>query len=231
MPEFLLFNCSSPDCGRKIKIAKPSKAGVFAVECPHCGQERKIRWDGPSRPADNSKAPAIELNEEFIVDCAYKVRCPHCGKEEFGFKTDKPGHRVVPCPACKGGIGFEVRGKTAQVADSLSLQRHRGKLTVQRFGIKKKEFRLSDGVNTIGRYDENEPSDISIHNDSTMSRRSVQIEVMMTEKGYRFKMTVLKTTNPVLLNGKPLGKEESVSLNFGDIITMGKTKFRFDKEN
>ena len=51
-----------------------------------------------------------------------------------------------------------------------------------------------------------------------------------TSSGNTFKLTVLKSTNPVLLNGNALAKGEAVSLNFGDIITMGKTRFRFDRD-
>ena len=71
---------------------------------------------------------------------------------------------------------------------------------------------------------------IAIKNDSTVSRRSVKIEVNYTSSGNTFKLTVLKSTNPVLLNGNALAKGEAVSLNFGDIITMGKTRFRFDRD-
>ena len=63
-----------------------------------------------------------------------------------------------------------------------------------------------------------------------MSRRSVQVEVVCTERGYTFRLTVLNATNPVLHNDRQLKPGESVSLNFGDSITMGKTRFRFEKE-
>ena len=88
---------------------------------------------------------------------------------------------------------------------------------------------LSEGRNTIGRYDEDVNSDIAIKNDPSMSRRSVEIYVLHSMKGYEFKLTVLKATNPVLHNGHPIADGESVSLNFGDSIVMGKTKFRFDE--
>lgn len=63
-----------------------------------------------------------------------------------------------------------------------------------------------------------------------MSRRSIEILVQQSDKGYTFKLTVLNATNPVLHNNKPLMKGESVSLNFGDTILLGKTKFRFEKD-
>ena len=106
----------------------------------------------------------------------------------------------------------------------------RGKLVLLRRGWLNKDYPLSPGSCVIGRYDEDEVSDIAIKNDSTVSRRSVKIEVNYTSSGNTFKLTVLKSTNPVLLNGNALAKGEAVSLNFGDIITMGKTRFRFDRD-
>ncbi len=107
----------------------------------------------------------------------------------------------------------------------------KGKLTLLRKGWVNKNYHLNEGKNVIGRHDESEMSDISIKNDSAMSRRSVEIEVRRTDKGYLFKLTVLKATNPVLHNNSPLMAGESVSLNFGDSIVIGKTKFRFDKDD
>lgn len=64
-----------------------------------------------------------------------------------------------------------------------------------------------------------------------MSRRSIEIRTERTDKGYTFKLTVRKSTNPVLHNSNPLMAGESVSLNFGDTITLGKTKLRFEKDS
>lgn len=63
-----------------------------------------------------------------------------------------------------------------------------------------------------------------------MSRQSVEIDVDHHDKGYSFKLTVKNSTNPVLHNNKPLATGDSISLNFGDSIILGKTKFRFDKD-
>ena len=42
---------------------------------------------------------------------------------------------------------------------------------------------------------------------------------------------IIKAVNPVIHNGSVLMNGESVSLNFGDTIVMGTTKFRFDRQN
>jgi hypothetical protein len=179
---------------------------------------------------DNSACPVIEIKEDFIVGVKYKLSCPHCHKMEFGFVTEKPGHRTISCPACKGKCGLEVRNKTQRIDMTDNIQALHGKLVLLRKGWLNKDYRLSDGKNVIGRFDESKNSDIAIKNDPTMSRRSVEIEVILSEKGYSFKLTVLSATNPVLHNNNPLMPGESISLNFGDSIILGKTKFRFDKD-
>lgn len=86
-------------------------------------------------------------------------------------------------------------------------------------------YPLRPGVTTIGRYDDMVPSDIAIKGDTYMSRRSVSIEM----RGASYRMKVLSSTNPVLLNGQnvPVGSE--TFLNFGDIITLGRTQFRLEQ--
>ena len=241
--EFIIFNCLNAGCGKQIKIKRPQKSGVYNVTCPHCGCRKQFSLTGhdgqaaqpetpPPPPApDNSGKEPIELKEDFRTGAKYTVKCPHCGKMEFGFSTEKPGHRTVPCPRCKGPIGIDVRKPTQvfQVTEQVSL--FKGKLILLRKGWINKTFRLDEGVTVIGRHDETEMSDISIKGDSTMSRRSIEIKTERGEKGYTFKLTVRKAKNPVLHNSCPLMAGESVSLNFGDTITLGKTKLRFEKDS
>lgn len=239
---YLAFNCLNPECGKLIKFKRPAKTGVYAVTCPHCKFTKNLKLNGqdsvetPPAPApapktapDNSGKPEIELDEDFNVGNTYRVKCPHCNVQEFGFKAEKPGPRVVACPSCKGKCKFDVRERTVVYDSSDVFQECNGKLTLLRKGWLNKTYPLRPGRNTIGRHDEDLPSDISIKNDTSMSRRSVSIEVNHSDLGYSFKLTVLKATNAISHNGRPLTQGESISLNFGDVIVMGKTKFRFEK--
>lgn len=109
-----------------------------------------------------------------------------------------------------------------------------GCLEIVRFGsmlggIANTRFPLRVGLNTIGRADFDTPSDISIKNDPTISRRSVTIEVVPKENGFLAKMKVLRAANPVLHNDKPLMEGEIIYLNYGDSIRLGRTTLRFNK--
>ena len=257
--KFLTIKCQNPACGQLTRLSPPAKSGIYNVKCPHCGTARQYRITGtddmatraaqqsvpgtapapqaadnpvPAQPAmpDNSRQPVVELKDDFIVGVSYAVKCPHCGRHEIGFTPDRPGYREIYCNLCKGRIGISARNKTEVIVVTQPLQRFRGKLILLRRGWLNKDYPLSEGKNIIGRLDETAMSDISIENDSSMSRRSVEIEVKQTDRGYMFKLTVLKAANPVLHNNRQLPEGDSVSLNFGDSIIMGKTKFRFDKD-
>ncbi len=179
---------------------------------------------------DNSRQAIVELKDDFIVGVTYTIMCPHCGKQEIGFAADKAGVHGIACPRCKGRIGLSVRNKTEVIVVTQPLQMFKGKLILLRRGWLNKDYPLPEGKTVVGRRDEAVMSDIAIENDSSMSRRSVEIEVVQTDRGYTFKLSVLKAANPVLHNNRALRVGDSVSLNFGDSIVMGKTKFRFDKD-
>lgn len=186
--------------------------------------------EGMKKPAkpDFSANEAILLPDDFLTEQPYEVICPHCNIQKLPFKAKAPGHMGVKCPLCQGKIELNVRAKTQALPTDGDFTR--GKLVMLKKGWFNKDFPLKVGRHIIGRYDEDENSDIAIKNDASISRRSVKIEVGQTARGYTFKLTVLKATNPVVHNGTPLQAGEAVSLNFGDLIIMGKTKFRFEKD-
>ncbi len=239
----LVFRCLDPECGKPIKLHRPAKSGIYPVTCPHCNVQKKVKLKGldafgdadvtatsATSPNDNSSKEVITLSDDFLVGETYKFMCPHCGSQEMGLNSQKAGRKEFQCPACKGRIAANVREKTNVLSFDETNPLIKGKLVLLRRGWLNKNYPLGPGSHTVGRHDESEMSDISIKNDSSISRRSIKIDVNHTAKGFTFKMTVLKSTNPVYHNELPLSIGESVSLNFGDTIVLGKTKFRFDKD-
>lgn len=179
---------------------------------------------------DYSSRPVITLADDFIVGETYKFMCPHCGKQEFGINSNKAGHKEFTCPKCNGRIAANVREKTKVFIPDETCALIKGKLILLRRNWLNKSYSLGAGSHIIGRYDESAMSDIAIRNDNSISRRSLRIDVTQTARGYTFKLTVLRSTNPVLHNGVRLSDGESVSLNFGDTIVLGRTKLRFEKD-
>lgn len=234
-----IYAVTCPHCG----VKKPLRLkGMDALQQPgpqqnphtprNPGQPDELQQ--PKNPAEpqssvQPKKEPIELPNVFRTNSQYTFTCPHCKVQEIGIKPTKAGQRNISCPACRGEMIINVVNPTQGLFMTETVQSLRGKLTLIRKGWLNKSFRLRQGKQVIGRQDSSYPSDISISNDSSMSRRSVEIDVQHTPKGYFYRLTVLKTTNPVVLNGQPMRTGESVLLNFGDILVMGKTKFRFDK--
>lgn len=242
----LVFRCLNPACAQMIKLNRPARSGVYPVTCPYCKVQKKMNIKGldafsgdtgeggvnpqhnPGVP-DNSAAPVKTLKDDFLVGELYKFMCPHCGKQELGINSPKPGKLEFSCQLCKGRIEAGVRAKTKFLQEEETCSLIKGKLVLLRKGWMNKDYPLGLGQNVVGRYDEEDMPDIAVKKDNTVSRRSVRITVEQTIKGYTFKLTVLKATNPVLHNNLPLSIGESISLNFGDTLILGKTKFRFEK--
>ncbi len=238
-PSQMTFKCLNPECQQKIRLDIPKKSGIYKIVCPHCGITKKINIKGQdvlgqidrsSEVKKKAEQPIVDLGEDFLVNTFYEVVCPHCQEGKIPVNYDAPGTFQAQCPACGGKVGVNVRKPTEIITRSELIQRYRGKLILLRRGWLNKDYPLRDGSNIVGRYDKSKNSDIAIKGDSGISRQSIEILVDHHDKGYSFKLTVRNSTNPVFHNNKPLAVGDSISLNFGDSIILGKTKFRFEKE-
>ena len=233
-----------PHCNKVEIPIYSDKAGQGKIKCPYCKGKTVLKIkENPSASEsgkdndsinnvdnDNAAKQPIDLGDDFYIRQSYPVKCPHCKEESIVISQENPGQGIASCPKCKGRVQFTARKPTETIIKSELIQRFKGKLILLRRGWLNKDYHLKDGNNIIGRYDESKVSDIAIKGDSSMSRQSVEIFVEHHDKGYSFKLTVKNSTNPVLHNNKPLAVGDSISLNFGDSIILGKTKLRFDKD-
>ena len=64
--------------------------------------------------------------------------------------------------------------------------------------------------------------------DETMSRRSIAIIIEEEDGIFDFKLRVLNATNKVKVNDKIIKEGAEVYLEFGDLIMLGNSKFKFD---
>ncbi len=183
------------------------------------------------------------------------ITCRKCGAKRRITLPTKPGRYSVPCPneECKEPMVFVVQPKEIKVSggsDSAnSSDSHKGdsgkvatmmvtpgrrntdiiqhELVIKNMMRRNKHFLLHEGSNTVGRADADKPSDISIENDRTMSRRSIDITMRIGANGAEFRLKVLNATNPVMHNGKILATSDEIYLNTGDTIKLGSTLFHF----
>ena len=176
---------------------------------------------------ENQKQELPIAKKKLLVGIKDSVVCPICN-ESSEYLPEKQGVSKFKCGKCQGVFRVNVEQQvTTQVKRGKPSQ---GRISIMRRWWFPKDFPLHNGVNTIGRADDEVVSDIAIENDDSISRRSIAIEVSMAELGgYFFKLTVLKSANVVLHNNVPLKEGDSVSLNYGDRIVLGRTKLKFDK--
>jgi len=174
----------------------------------------------------------IDLKDELVVGKETMISCPHCGAQ-LRIKVPKEGKGKMQCGKCKGFIGFNAKSKTVIMGGQLKpTHTKRGRLVkVNGFLHRNDVFKLRDGKNVIGRFDNAKQSDIAISGDGLMSRRSVEIEVLPVMGGFSFKFTILQSTNPVYYNKKEYRAPYSREIRFGDTFVLGETTFRFEADD
>lgn len=227
----LRCQCTNPDCGKEFPVTKPAKPGIYSLKCPFCQTSFKVNFPAEENTRgtlDFSKAGVKATNVNIQINETCEVICPHCGSTESFTASDASGTVTLNCKKCKGRMTITVRKPTDP---HLNLKYpYKAKLQLVHFCLIKKDYSLNIGKNIIGRNDPDCPSDIQL-NDDTVSRRSVEIDVQISDRGgFMYQMKVLKVFNPVLHNNKRLEVGDVVILNYGDSITLGKTTLRFIKE-
>lgn len=189
------------------------------------------------------------MQEKAEVGRIYQMVCPNCQKVlTIKAKEAKPFvetctfcHTKTVVAGCAAALKQEQPQPSAGQSPSVGskpdndpTQKVRirsgniqttGKLVWGGF-LRRKSYILHEGANYIGRYDNEIPSDVNI-DDDYVSRRSILIEVAQATKGFTYKLTVKKCTNPVLINGKEQAEGNSIYLNYGDTILVGNTTLTF----
>ena len=202
-------------------------------------------------PIVKTKQGIYVLMAKPEVGKSYIAKCPVCGSfVDIVAKHTNPDKVTCSCKAVIAFVGTPALHVTPQndnKDENVQEQKEAEQpVPTEKFAKRKKSKRngiifwgtwpfkhsyvLSKGSNTIGREDEEEPSDIQLK-DSYVSRRSIDIEVLDSESGYLFKLTVRKATNPVYINGQEHDEGTSIYLNDGDTIHLGSKKLRFALED
>ncbi len=213
-------------------VKEPALIGkIYQVSCPKCHRAIFIQ-------AKQEGATRVKCRE-----CATAVIARGVTEEELKAlskpKAAKP-KPVKPKPAKENSVAPQATSSSSDASNQQpaepehkateKVRVHRGKQVNGKLvwgGIfSRKTYVLKEGVNYIGRADDDEPSDVSIK-DSCASRRSVKIEVIPGNRGNSFKLTVENATNPVLVNRQVQNVGSSFFLNFGDTIVLGNTTLTF----
>lgn len=195
-------------------------------------------------PFETRKVKGVyAIKEKAIVGRLYQVECPVCHHQLF-VKAKEVKPWIEHCKQC--GTKIFIQGCVAEPAKAKTEQKQKEVIEVkpdtQKLKIgnnvqssaklvwgsifSRKSYILHEGKNYVGRNDQENPSDVSL-GDEYVSRRSILIEVAKVEKGYTYKLTVKKCTNPVLINGQEQEVGNGIYLNYGDTIRVGNTVLAF----
>lgn len=241
-PKRPIVNAACPYCGNSVKFYMPLKPGVLSFTCPTagCGKQFRVQVTEAMLLQANPAAPKPQQPKPQPQQPKPQLQQPQPQPQAQQTQT-QPKQQVQP-------KAQQVQSQQAQVqqqkrsikpTDSIENWMAEGKaggriakIVVTRtkmvFMKERKEYDLKIGVNVIGRADAMSPSDIMIEDDMTVSRRSVSITVEASGGSYRYWFEVLKSTNPVLVNGKRHAVGESFVVEPGTKFVLGRTKLSIE---
>lgn len=234
-PKRPIVNAACPYCGNPVKFYMPLKPGVLSFTCPAAGCGKQFR---------------VQVTEAMLLQANPAATKPQQPKPQPQQPQPQPQAQQTPTQP-KQQVqpkAQQVQSQQAQAqqqkrsikpTDSIENWTAEGKAggriakvvvtrTKMLFMKERKEYDLKIGVNVIGRADAMSPSDIMIEDDMTVSRRSVSITVEASGGSYRYWFEVLKSTNPVLVNGKRHAVGESFVVEPGTKFVLGRTKLSIE---
>lgn len=206
-----------PKCGNDIKVLAETANVVVREKCSHCGITVAFK-------AVEKKALDKSIDDD-------KTKKPN--KSSAHDISDVPKLPDLPKPQddMRPTISLNTGGQ--KKAPTFSLGGPKGMLVWKTGSLMRrtKTKGLKEGSNTIGRSDAHMPSTVMIEGDPEMSRRSAEINVVRVKgvPDYVYTFSIIKSTNPIFINGRPIGFGNKVRLNYGDTICMGRTTILFDK--
>ena len=234
-PKRPIVNAACPYCGNSVKFYMPLKPGVLSFTCPTagCGKQFRVQVTEamllqanpaapkpqqpnphPQQPQPQPQAQQTQTQPKQQVQPKVQQVQSQQAQAQQQKRSIKPTEGIENWTA-EGKAG----GRIAKVVVT------RTKMVFMR---ERKEYDLKIGVNVIGRADAMSPSDIMIEDDMTVSRRSVSITVEASGGSYRYWFEVLKSTNPVLVNGKRHAVGESFVVEPGTKFVLGRTKLSIE---
>ena len=229
----VIIDVICPHCHSKLTMRKKVEVSSMNINCPgkDCGKKLHIVFDITKDPqtyeiVDESEEKSKKKKDETVYkkDVNQGAESKNEGEKKktvYGKDKHKTPHNVYN--DMDDDDEEEVKPKKRHRLRERIYLTH-----ITWFGLKNQRFQLYEGTTTIGRYDEDDTSDIMIRGDETMSRKSVAIIIEEEDGVFDYKLKVLNATNKVKVNDQRVKEGAEVYLDFGDIIMLGNSKFKFD---
>lgn len=234
-PKRPIVNAACPYCGNSVKFYMPLKPGVLSFTCPAagCGKQFRVQvteamllqanpaTPKPQQPNPQPQQPQPQpQSQQTQAQPKQQVQPKAQQVQSQQAQAQQQKRSIKPTDSIEN---WTAEGKAGGRIAKIVVTR-----TKMIFMKERKEYDLKIGVNVIGRADAMSPSDIMIEDDMTVSRRSVSITVEASGGSYRYWFEVLKSTNPVLVNGKRHAVGESFVVEPGTKFVLGRTKLSIE---
>lgn len=242
-PKRPIVNAACPYCGNSVKFYMPLKPGVLSFTCPAagCGKQFRVQvteamllqanpaatkpqqpnpHQQQPQPQPQAQQPQAHPKQQVHTQAQQAQAQPQQQVQAQQAQVQQQKRSIKPT---EGIENWTAEGKSGGRIAKVVVTR-----TKMIFMKEHKEYDLKIGVNVIGRADAMSPSDIMIEDDMTVSRRSVSITVEASGGSYRYWFEVLKSTNPVLVNGKRHAVGESFVVEPGTKFVLGRTKLSIE---
>lgn len=242
-PKRPIVNAACPYCGNSVKFYMPLKPGVLSFTCPAagCGKQFRVQVTEamllqansaatkPQQPKPQPQQPQLQPQaqqpqahpkQQVHTQAQQAQAQPQQQVQAQQAQAQQQKRSIKPTDSIEN---WTAEGKSGGRIAKVVVTR-----TKMLFMKEHKEYDLKIGVNVIGRADAMSPSDIMIEDDMTVSRRSVSITVEASGGSYRYWFEVLKSTNPVLVNGKRHAVGESFVVEPGTKFVLGRTKLSIE---
>lgn len=249
-PKRPIVNAACPYCGNSVKFYMPPKPGVLSFTCPAagCGKQFRVQvteamllqanpaatkpqqpkpqpqqpqpYQQQPQPQPQAQQPQAHPKQQVHTQAQQAQAQSQQQVQSQQAQAQQQKRSIKPT---EGIENWTAEGKAGGRIAKVVVTR-----TKMIFMKEHKEYDLKIGVNIIGRADAMSPSDIMIEDDMTVSRRSVSITVEASGGSYRYWFEVLKSTNPVLVNGKRHAVGESFVVEPGTKFVLGRTKLSIE---
>ena len=249
-PKRPIVNAACPYCGNSVKFYMPLKPGVLSFTCPAagCGKQFRVQVteamllqanSAATKPQQPNPQPQQSQPHQPQPQTQSLSQQPQAQPKQQSQPKVQQAQAQPQQQVQAQQAHAQQQKRSIKPTDSIENWTAEGKAggriakvvvtrTKMIFMKEHKEYDLKIGVNVIGRADAMSPSDIMIEDDMTVSRRSVSITVEASGGSYRYWFEVLKSTNPVLVNGKRHAVGESFVVEPGTKFVLGRTKLSIE---
>ena len=249
-PKRPIVNAACPYCGNSVKFYMPLKPGVLSFTCPAagCGKQFRVQVTeamllqantAATKPQQPNPQPQQSQPHQPQPQTQSRSQQPQAQPKQQSQPKVQQAQAQPQQQVQAQQAQAQQQKRSIKPTDSIENWTAEGKAggriakvvvtrTKMIFMKEHKEYDLKIGVNVIGRADAMSPSDIMIEDDMTVSRRSVSITVEASGGSYRYWFEVLKSTNPVLVNGKRHAVGESFVVEPGTKFVLGRTKLSIE---